>query len=286
MNSAKEARGKYLLTNALAAKSLQKNKKQGLTVCPAVLNTFVDDRMIAYRLDLGLLEIPVNLIAGVAESSEKSMLYTKEFLPISAPDSEFANTWRGIYEKYLNHEEIFSEISCYEYLGKFYVLDGLKRVSVTKFLGTPTMKAQVVRIIPIRTDVKEVERYFDFLGQYRLTQLYQLQFTQQGFFDQLQIALGKSVNYRWSEGDRSRFLMHWYTIEEAFRKSYGETLNITTADALVVLLRKYPYEQIIRMESWILARIFQASWKELCALSLPKLTVVGIKPQVPQLQTA
>ena len=30
MNSAKEARGKYLLANALAAKSLQKNKKQSV----------------------------------------------------------------------------------------------------------------------------------------------------------------------------------------------------------------------------------------------------------------
>ena len=38
MNSAKEARGKYLLANALAAKSLQKNKKQGLSVCPMSLS--------------------------------------------------------------------------------------------------------------------------------------------------------------------------------------------------------------------------------------------------------
>lgn len=162
----------------------------------------------------------------------------------------------------------------------------LVRVSVTKFLGIPTMKARVVRLIPVRTDVKEVQRFFDFLIQYRLTQLYQLQFTQTGFFEQLQAALGNSPSCRWNEGDRTSFLMHWNTIEEAFRKSYGESLNITAADALVVLLRKYPYERIIRMESWVLARIFQASWKELYALSFSEYAAVDREQAVALLRTA
>lgn len=148
------------------------------------------------------------------------------------------------------------------------------------------MRAQVVRILPIRTDTREAQQYFDFLFQYRLTHLYQLQFTQPGFFEQLQSALGNGPSYRWSEGDRSRFLMHWNTIEEAFRKAYGGLLRLTTADALVVLMRKYSYEQILQMESWVLARIFQASWKELYALSFPNLAVVGLRQAVPYPQTA
>ena len=45
-------------------------------------------------------------------------------------------------------------------------------------------------------------------------------------------------------------------------------LLITAADALVILMRKYSFEKIISMESWILPRVFQALGKELYALSL------------------
>ena len=286
MKSAREIREQYQMANTLAVKSQKKNDKQVLPVCPASQNDLVDDRLVSYQQNLGVLEIPVNLIVGVAETSEQSLLYTNEFLPIPEPGGQFADIWRSICEAYLDSEETPGEISCLEYLGRFYVVDGLKRVSVKKYFGASTIKARVVRIMPVRTNTKEVQRYYDFLFQYRFTQLYQLQFTRSAFFEQFQAALGNSPSYRWSDADRSRFLMHWNTIEEAFRKSYGESLNITTADALVVLLRKYPYEKIIQMESWVLARIFQASWKELYTLSFPDVSSVGSMQAVSKLHTA
>ena len=286
MDHLREPYAKYQIANTLAAQGLKKDKKQVLPVCPASVNALVDDRMVSHREDLGELVIPVNLIVGVARTSDQVNHYTSEFLPIPAPNSRFAEHWMRIYEVFYLHEVNSNVIKCYEYLGKFYVADGLKRVSIAKTLGISTMRAQVIRILPIRTDTKEVQQYFDFLFQYRLTHLYQLQFTQPGFFEQLQSALGNGPSYRWSEGDRSRFLKQWNTIEEAFRKSYGGLLRLTTADALVVLMRKYSYEQILQMESWVLARIFQASWKELYALSFPNLAVVGLRQAVPYPQTA
>ena len=286
MGNCREISAQYQIANALAAQSLQKDKKQILPVCPASVNALVDDRMVSHWEDLGELVIPVNLIVGVARTSDQVNHYTSEFLPIPAPNSKFAEHWMRIYEVFYLHEVNSNVIKCYEYLGKFYVADGLKRVSVAKFLSVSTMRAQVVRILPIRKDTREAQQYFDFLFQYRLTHLYQLQFTQPGFFEQLQSALGNGPSYRWSEGDRSRFLMHWNTIEEAFRKAYGGLLRLTTADALVVLMRKYSYEQILQMESWVLARIFQALWKELYALSFPNLAVVGLRQAVPYPQTA
>ena len=112
-----------------------------------------------------------------------------------------------------------------------------------------------------------VEHYYDFLGQYDLTNLYQLQFTQPGYFEKLQSALNKQASAEWTDTDRSKFLMHWPKIERAFQKSFDNCLNITSADALVVLLDKYSFTQLIGLDSWVLARIFQASWKDLCRLS-------------------
>ena len=282
----RELHEQYQNAYALGMKSLQDKKKRSLTVCPAALNTLLDEKMVSYRMDLGVLEIPTNLIVGVSKASEEMMLYTKEFLPISVPNSAFADCWRGLYRK-LNADHAFDEeINCYEYLGRFYVLDGLKRVSVAKFMGASIIRAQVTRILPMRTEAQEVAQYLEFLTHYRHTKLYQLQFTQKGYFEKLQMALGRNPGYHWSDSDRTDFLRHWTVIEGSFRKSYEEALRITPADALVVLLNRYTFDQIISMDAWVLTRIFQAFWKEMYTLSFPDADKAEVIQSVEVLQPA
>ena len=233
------------------------------------------------------MEIPTTLIIGVAETSEKSALYTKEFLPISEPKSDFADQWRDICLRHLSGNGLTGYVHCYEYLGKFFVVDGLKRVSVAKFSKASTIRSKVIRIMPIRTDARSIQLYYDFLFQFQLTRMYQLQFTQEGYFERFQTELGFDPEYKWTDSDRSRFLAVWPKIEEAFHKSYEESLRITAADALVVLLQKYSIDQIAQMPSWVLARLFQAIWKELYTLSFPNVSVKESKLQPERvLQTA
>ena len=269
MEFAREVHEHYQRAYALGIKNQQDKKKQHLPVCPAARNTLLDEKMVSYSLDLGILKIPTNLIVGADEEAEKTMLYTKGFLPVSAPNSEYADCWRSLYHALHSDAHFAEEITCYEYLGKFYVRDGLKRVSVSKYAGVPSMKAHVIRILPLHTGDQEVSLYFDFLKQYRFTQLYQLQFTQPGFFEKLQHALGRNPAYLWSDSDRESFLRYWPSIEHAFRRSYGDSLRISAADALVVLTDQYSFDQIKSMDSWVLARVFQTLWKELYALSFP-----------------
>lgn len=273
MKFAREVHGLYQQAYAKATTSLETEKKKGMPGCPLDLYSLMKDRMISYRLDLGIMDIPSSLIVGVAEASEKSALYTKEFLPVSAPKSEFADQWRDIYLRYSRGAGLPGFIQCYEYLGKFFVVDGLKRVSVAKFIKAPTIRSKVIRIMPIRTDARSIQLYYDFLFQFQLTRMYQLQFTQEGYFEKLQTELGYDPEYKWTDTDRSRFLAVWPKIEEAFHKSYEESLRITAADALVVLLQKYSIDQIAQMPSWVLARIFQSIWKELYTLSFSSISV-------------
>lgn len=276
----REVHEQYKKAYALALRNLRDKKKMRLPLCPAAHITLPDEKMVSYRIDLGIIEIPTNLIIGVSEETEDTLLYTKGFLPISAPNSAFADLWRSLYQTLQSDHGFSEEISCCEYLGKFYVQDGLKRVSVGKFLGIPVMKARVIRIFPMHMDAQEAAVYFDFLRCYRLTKLYQLQFTQAGFFEKLQTALGRKPGERWSDADRTRFLVHWPVIEYAFHKSYEESLRISAADALVVLLNKFSFEQIIEMDGWVLARVFQALWKELYTLSFPDQIAVKMNPSI------
>lgn len=273
MNFTREVHELYQQAYAKATTSLERAQKKGMPVSPVDLNSLLEDRMISYRLDLGVMDIPTTFIVGVAETSEKSALYTKELLPLSEPKSAFADQWRDIYLRYSRGESMPGIVQCYEYLGKFYVVDGLKRVSVAKVRKEPVISSRVIRIMPIRTDTRSVQLYYDFLYQFQMTRMYQLQFTQEGFFEKLQKAFGNDPAHKWTDSDRSRFLAVWPKIEEAFNKSYEECLHITAADAMVVLLEKYTVDQISRMQPWILARIFQVFWKELYTLSSPRFSV-------------
>ena len=266
MDYEREAHEEYQKAYSIAMRNQLKDRKQRVAPYPPVLDAILNERMISCRQDLGVMEIPVNLIIGVSEQSDSLQMYTKDFLPLANPGSELAMQWRRAYQE-LRSQHNSKEIRCLEYLGKFYVVDGLQDVSVAKYSGTFLIKSHVTRIMPVKTESSTIDRYYDFLVQFDFTNLYQLQFTQPGYFEKLQTALDKEEVPEWSDSDRTKFLMHWPKFERAFQKSFDNCLNITSADALVVLLEKYTFTQLIQLDSWVLARIFQASWKDLCQLS-------------------
>ena len=266
MDYQREAHDEYKKAYSIAMRNQLKDKKQRVAPYPSILDAILNERMISCRQDLGVMDIPTNLIVGVSEYSDVLLKYTKDFLPLADPNSQIAMQWRRAYRA-LRGQENSKEICCLEYFGKFYVVNGLQEVSVAKYSGTYQIKSHVTRILPVKTESGMVEHYYDFLGQYDLTNLYQLQFTQPGYFEKLQSALNKQASAEWTDSDRNKFLMHWPKIERAFQKSFDNCLNITSADALVVLLDKYSFTQLIGLDSWVLARIFQASWKDLCRLS-------------------
>lgn len=138
----------------------------------------------------------------------------------------------------------------------------------------------------VNPDFQEVKVYFDSLLQHHYTKLHQIRFTQPGFFEKFQIALGHNPTYCWTSADRDEFLQVWPNIEYAFQKSYENSLPISAADALVVLLERFTFEQIAAMDSWVLARVFQAYWKELCQLSFPDANTAEMNNTAGILQTA
>lgn len=142
------------------------------------------------------------------------------------------------------------------------------------------------QIPAVSTDLREVTLNSDFLFQYRHTKLNQIYFTQPGFFEKFQTALNHDPTYCWTDGDREEFLRVWPNIESAFQKSYENALSITAADALVILLENFTFDQIATMDTWVLARLFQAYWKPLCQLSFPDTFAVDAKRPAGMLQTA
>ena len=75
-------------------------------------------------------------------------------------------------------------------MGRFYIMEGNKRVSVLKSYDAPTIPGTVTRILPVYSEDPETQRYFEFLQFYPRCNLYQIRFTQPGSYEKLQKRMG------------------------------------------------------------------------------------------------
>lgn len=236
--------------------------RRGLHSHPVALKSFLHEKDIAYTIDLEVMNIPTGKIVGVAKASHKDLAYTADFLPTNPADSSFAAKWVWLYQAYLNDVDVCEPVHCYEYLGKFYVIDGMKRVSVAKCHGVSTISALVTRLMPVKTNAPEIQSYYEFLKDFSLTQLYQVSFTKPENFNKLQAALGHAPDHRWTEMDRFGFLFYWYSFDHAFGKVFGDDAAVTAADALVAVLEDRPYSDVRKMTPWDLEDVLQALRKK------------------------
>ena len=165
-----------------------------------------------------------------------------------------------IYWNYLSNKGVRCPISCYEYMGKFYIVDGIKRVSIARCHGAPTISASVTRLLPPKTDTEEVKRYYEFLDAFEKTGLYQIEFSRPDFFASFQSALGFAEDYHWNETDRIEFLFNWPLFEHAYDEAFGGYLKITSADAFLVLLEDCPFEKLREMPSIVLVQMMRKKW--------------------------
>lgn len=263
---------RYSESQNRARRAVRKSVSNGADNALPSLDAVLDREKIAGEVELGVYEIPVNQIVGIASDSEKEC-YTSDFLPLPSVKTGFAEKWCNLYMEYLSDRGLVEPIRCYEYLGKFYVADGKKRVSVLKVHGAMVMKAQITRILPVRTEEPKIQSYYEFVSCFEKTGVYQIAFTQPGKTDAFLKALGYDPNYVWTDSDRYGFTFHWYPFEKALRTAFDGLLNITTADAVQVLLKNRTYAELKELPSWTLSELMQDSWLELYQISNPSFKV-------------
>ncbi len=96
-----------------------------------VLDDILPPRGSYSEVPLGLVQIPIDQIVGT-KTGGRSSAFAGNFMPILREDTEFAYKWASLSESHLN-EGIRDPIKAYEYMNKFYVEEGNKRVSVLKY---------------------------------------------------------------------------------------------------------------------------------------------------------
>ncbi len=250
----------------LGHKAQKEYAARGANTAPEVLDEILDLDLAVSQVDLGIIEIPSELIVGT-KSKGRISAFSPNFLPLLPDGTEFSQKWVNLCIAHLGDSGIRDPIQCYEYMGKFYVEEGNKRVSVLRYFNAPTIPGHVTRIIPPYSEDEKVQRYYDFLKNYQQTKLYSMIFTQAGGFARLQAALGFDTDYVWTDDDRRYFNSRFVNFQMAYQKRGGDDLSITPMDALLVWLKVYPFEKLREFNTADLNKSLQAVWPDINVLS-------------------
>ena len=242
------------------------------------LDDLLDESMVMGRVEMGLVNIPAEQIVGVQSVGRRTAL-AGNFMPLLGTDSEFASKWISLCDAHLSDEGIRDPVKCCEYMGRFYVQEGNKRVSVLKSYGAPTIPGMVTRLVPEYSEDPAVQIYYEFMHFYRLAGLYQLNFTRSGSFAKLQAALGFAPKHVWTDEERRSFLAGYYHFKSAFDKLNVNKLNVTAADALLVWLQVFTFSDIKNQGPQELQKNLNTVWPDIEIMAQGQPISVSVCPK-------
>lgn len=217
---------------------------------------------IVSTIDLGLMDIPLSKIVGT-KTAGRSNAFANNFMPLLPDDSEFGMKWISLYRHQVE-DGIQDPIVVYEFMNKFYVQEGNKRVSVMKHLNTYSITGNVTRMVPKKTDDPENRLYYEFLDFYQVAQNYDVWFSKEGSYKKLIQLMGKKDNEPWDEDERLHFHSAYIRFSKAFRTAaHGEKLDLSISDAFLVYIEIYGYDKVKEETDKEISQALQKIWNEI-----------------------
>ncbi len=224
------------------------------------LDDLVSFAEISSEVELGLVEIPLESIVGTRTAGRKQA-FASNFMPLLEETSEFARKWTALYKAHIE-EGIRDPITAVEFMNRFYVIEGNKRVSVLKYVEAVSIQANVTRLVPRRTDSLENRIYFEFLDFYRTTSINYLTFSQEGCYAKLLSLLGKGPEEPWSDEEKMDFHSSYIHFLDVYEAKGGKSLSLTPGDAFLTYLEIYGYQDLLKKSYRELREELPAIWKD------------------------
>lgn len=251
----------YRKARAIGRRQVRDDIAKGIYPYLPALDAMVDDIATMHELPVGLMEIRCELIMGTRTRGRQSV-FSRSFMPLADSNSEFAEKWSALFQSQLD-EGIRDPIKVYEYLQRFYVLEGNKRCSVLKFLHMPTIQAEVTRILPHRSDDLESRLYFEFLDFWRVCPIYGLFFSRPGSYGLLAQLLGRDLAHPWPE-DEVRALRTFLGIfTEVAHSMTDDGQSFAEGDALLVYLKLFGASAVRELSPKRVEERLSSIWSEL-----------------------
>ena len=243
----------------------------------AVLDDILVNVNIVAQEPLGLVELPAESIVGT-KTSGRHTAFAPNFMPLLEPDTEFAGKWSNLCDAHLE-EGIHTPIIAYEFLNKFYVQEGNKRVSVLKYFDAVRIAGTVTRLIPERNDSLENRIYYEFLDFYKLSKVNDVHFSRLGSYAKLQTLVCKASGESWTDDDRLSFSAFYTMFRQQFLALGGGGLDLTAGDAMLVYLSVYRYADACESTPSQMKQNLEKLWDEVKVLTEPQAVALSLEPK-------
>ena len=259
--------GKTEYENALklGERCFRKELSKGNYPYLPALDSFLRASEVKTEESLGIVDIPLDQIVGT-KTAGRSNAFASNFMPLVAEKSEFAGKWAGVFDHQEN-EGINDPIICYEYMNRFYVQEGNKRVSVMKYLGATSIEGRVTRLIPHHTNSTENRIFYEFIDFYDHTQINYLWFSGEGRFARLCSMCGKSPDEDWTLEERQYFSSRYLRFKKIFEEKGGNTTGITVGDAMLAYLTIFSYDQMDDKPDSAISVELDSLWPEFSSMN-------------------
>lgn len=229
-----------------------------------VLDEIVPPEKALTGIHLGVVQIPAWFIVGTKTGGRVSA-FAANFMPVLDEGTEFADKWEALYRSHIS-EGIRDPIKVFEYLNRYYVQEGNKRVSVLKFCGAYSVTADVIRILPEKTNDEKIQLYYEFLEFNRYSKINFIEFTKRGSYQKLMRMMGKSYGEWWSIEEQRRFSSAYYFFEKAYKENGGEKLKITIGDAMLNYIKVYGYSELQNAGEAVISMNLEKMWEDIALI--------------------
>lgn len=225
------------------------------------LDSLVAQLPLGQRENVGLRDIPLEMVVGTVTKGRQSA-FSCNFMPLLPFSTEFARKWSNLYDIQVT-EGYRDPVIVTEFMHRFYVQEGNKRVSVLKFLDAPTVSAKVTRLYPGTWDSVESRLYGEFCAFWRVCPLYEIEFSREGSYETLAKMLGQNLIEKWPQ-KKVDYLRHTFLLfKRAYLRAGGDHLDITPADAMLVYLNVYNQDRLLDTPTDIVVNRLCKIWREL-----------------------
>lgn len=251
----------YIAARKLGLREMKQAAAEKRSPYPKVLDEIIEGEGKLAEVNVGLMEIPLDMVDGT-KTEGRTSAFAANFMPILQSDTEFARKWSDLYDSQME-EGIRDPIKAYEYMTRFYVEEGNKRVSVSRFVGASAIHANVIRVMPKKADTKEYRVYREFLEYFNVNRMYDVIFTEEGNYRKFAACLGQTMDKPWPKEVQEDIKAAFAIFAQIYHHE-GEKRRMTLpdGDAFLTYLNFYPMQSLINEPRSLLENRIDRLWKE------------------------
>ena len=242
-------------------KEVKEAEAQGRSPYPAVLDEITKNDGKLAEIKIGLMEIPLEMVVGT-KTAGRTNSFSCGFMPILEPGTEFAQKWSSLYESQ-REEGIREPIKVYEYMARFYVEEGNKRVSVSRYVNAADIHASVTRVMPKKSDSREYHIYREFLEYFNVAGIYDVTFTKEGSYKTFARCVGQDMEHRWPREIIQDIQAAYAVFTQVYRQERSKRWSgLPDGDAFLKYLNFYPMSSLLDEPRHLLESRVDRLWGE------------------------